>query len=294
VSVTDVGAADGVRTATVRGRRLRLRETGPADAGPEDTVLLLHGIGRSLEDWDEQHELLSDGFRVLSLDLPGYGGSEPMREPYALATLARAVEDALDALGVTGPVHVVGNSLGGAVAMQLSVQAPERVRDLVLVDSAGFGREVTATLRILAVRPLAHLLLRRPSRAGARRTEASIFADPAFVTPERVERGHRHAGRPEGTRVLLETAGALGGLRGVHPRWRRELLREVAARRLPTLVVWGSADRVLPAEHLEAARRELPHARTHLFDATGHMPQIERAEPFAALARDFWARSAAR
>jgi pimeloyl-ACP methyl ester carboxylesterase len=123
VSVTDVGAADGVRTATVRGRRLRLRETGPADAGPEDTVLLLHGIGRSLEDWDEQHELLSDRFRVLSLDLPGYGGSEPMREPYALATLARAVEDALDALGVTGPVHVVGNSLGGAVAMQLSVQA---------------------------------------------------------------------------------------------------------------------------------------------------------------------------
>jgi pimeloyl-ACP methyl ester carboxylesterase len=282
--VTAVREREGVATTTVRGRRVRYRDTGAGEV-----VLLLHGIVRSLEDWDEQHALLSDRYRVLSVDLAGYGESEPMREPYALPTLARFVEDVLDALGVEGPVHVVGNSLGGAVALQLSVQAPQRVRDLVLVNSAGFGREVTLALRLLALRPLARLLLRRPSRGAARRSELSIFADPSFATTERVELGLRLAGRPEGTRVLLETAGALGGLRGVHPRWRRELLREAARSGVPTLVTWGSEDRVLPAVHLDAARRELPHARTHLFPATGHMPQIERAREFAELVTDFWA-----
>jgi pimeloyl-ACP methyl ester carboxylesterase len=275
-------------TVAVRGRRVRYR-----DAGEGTPVVLLHGIGRSLEDWTEQHALLPAGYRVLSVDLAGFGESEPLREPYSLPTLARFVEDFLDVVGVDQPAHVVGNSLGGAVAMQLSVQAPERVRTLALVNSAGFGREVTFALRILALRPLAKLLLRRPSAAGTRRTEALVFADPALVTDERVERALRFAARPHGTAVMLETLRALGGLRGVHPVWRRELMTEVAAGGVPTLLVWGDRDRVLPPTHLDAARRHLPHARSHLFAGTGHMPQIERAEEFARLVSRFWAESGA-
>ncbi|MPQ97052.1 alpha/beta fold hydrolase [Modestobacter sp. I12A-02628] len=272
-----------MRLVDVRGRRVRYRDEG---SGP--VVLLLHGIARSLEDWDPQVPLLAGRYRVLAPDLAGYGESEPLREPYSLPTLARSVEDLLDALGIDGPVHVAGNSLGGAVAMQLSVQAPPRVRTLTLVNSAGFGREVTATLRLLAIRPLARLLLRRPTLAAARHTEQSLFADPALATDERVRRGYRFAGRPHGTRVLLETASSLGGLRGVHPHWRRELLDQVRAHGIPTLVTWGDADRVLPATHLDGARRDLAHARTHLFPGTGHMPQIERADEFAELVQAFW------
>ncbi|MGW6392544.1 alpha/beta fold hydrolase [Streptomyces sp. NPDC055103] len=96
----------------------------------------------------------------------------------------------------------------------------------------------------------------------------------------------RLASRPGGAEAMLEI---LGSLRGVHEPWRRELLTEVAAMDLPLLVVWGDHDRILPARHLDAARAAFPKARTHLFTATGHMPQIERAEDFADLARDFWA-----
>jgi pimeloyl-ACP methyl ester carboxylesterase len=278
----------GTSTVTVRGRRVRVRLTGPADA-PGVPVLLLHGIGRSLEDWTDQHELLAArGHRVLSTDLAGHGWSDEARAPSSLPTLARHVEDTLDALGWTRPAHVVGNSLGGAVAMQLSVEAPERVASLVLVNSAGFGREVTAALRVLAVRPLAPLLL-RPSRSAAARTERAVYGDPSHATPERIELGLQLATRPHGARVLLETARALGGLRGVHPGWRTGLLQEVAAAGVPTLVTWGDRDQILPAVHLPAAAAALPHARTHLFPGAGHMPQVERPAEFAALVDDFWA-----
>jgi pimeloyl-ACP methyl ester carboxylesterase len=267
---------------TAGGRRVRYRVNG---AGPP--VVMLHGIGRSLEDWSEQHELLQDRFRVYSVDLAGFGWSEPLTEPYTLPALASFVEDFLDAVDVAGPAHLVGNSLGGAVAMQVAVQAPRRVASLVLVDSAGFGREVSLGLRLLAIRPLGRLLL-RPSRSGARQVERSIFHDPSFATNARIEHAWWLAQRPHAARVMLETSRSLGTLRGVRHQWRQQLLEAVAELGIPVLAVWGSTDRILPAAHLEVAAERLPHARTHLFDDTGHMPQIERAAAFSRLVTDFW------
>lgn len=268
----------------VGGRNVRYRSTGD---GPP--VLLLHGILRSLDDWSEQHELL-DGHRVISVDLAGFGESDPLPGKASLPPLAEFVKDFLDALGETRPVHVIGNSLGGAVAMLLALRYPERVRSLVLVASAGFGREVTIALRILALRPLGRLLL-RPSRTNSRRAERAIFRDGSFVTEERVARAYAFAGRPHGARVTLELSRSLGTFRGVRPHWREAVLTATAAAAVPTLVVWGTHDLILPAIHLEAAKTLLPHARTHLFPDTGHMPQIERAEEFAELVGKFWAQS---
>ncbi|NAZ80860.1 alpha/beta fold hydrolase [Kineococcus sp. R8] len=250
---------------------------------------MLHGIGCSLDDFDEQHRLLRSRFRCLSVDLAGFGGSDPLTVPNTLDGLADAVVASLDALGETGPLHVVGNSLGGAVAMAVAVRIPSRVRTLLLADPAGFGRTVTWALRLVAVRSLAKRLL-TPSLDAARRNQRGIFHDRAMVTPERVDRAFRLASRPHGPQVMAETAHDLGTVLGVRPGWRRRLVPAVAALHLPTLVVWGAEDLVLPADHLDAVRRLLPHAQTHVFPGTGHMPQIERAAEFAALADEFWSR----
>ncbi|KAB1906710.1 alpha/beta fold hydrolase [Micromonospora sp. AMSO31t] len=272
---------------TVAGRRMRCRIAGD---GPP--VVLVHGIGRTLEDFSAVQEALARDHRVLAMDLPGHGGSAPLDDRHTLPTLATAVAGFLDAAGVTGPAHLVGNSMGGAVAMRLAADAPERAASLVLVNSAGFGREVTAALRLLAVRPLARLLL-RPHPAIARRTERAIFHDPAYVTEARIATALAAARQPHAARVMLELVRSLGTWRGVRPEWRAELLDAVAALDLPTLVVWGDRDLILPAAHLSYARSRLPRSQGHLFRDTGHMPQIEQAAEFAALVRGFWSPSGA-
>ncbi|KAB1904360.1 alpha/beta fold hydrolase [Micromonospora sp. AMSO1212t] len=268
---------------TVDGRRTRCRISGD---GPP--VVLLHGIGRTLDDFTALHAALARDHLVLAVDLPGHGGSAPLDGPHTLPALAAAVARFLDAAGVTGPAHLVGNSLGGAVAMRLAADVPQRVASLALLNSAGFGREVTVALRLLAVRPLARLLL-RPDPRIIRRTERAIFFDPAYVTDERIARALAVAGQPHAARVMLELVRDLGTWRGVRPQWRADLLDAVAALDLPTLLVWGERDLVLPAAHLAYARTRLPDARSHLFRDTGHMPQIERTAEVEALLRELWA-----
>ncbi|MGN9779645.1 alpha/beta fold hydrolase [Micromonospora sp. H33] len=270
------------RHVTVAGRRVCHRVDGD---GPP--VLLLHGIGRTMRDFDDLHERLAQRFRVHSVDLPGYGGSLPMAAPYTLPELGGFVGRYLDAVGVDQPAHLVGNSLGGAVAMQFAVTEPARVASLGLITPAGFGKEVTILLRLLALRPFGRLLL-RPSRWSAGRAERALFHDPAFATAERIAYALEIARQPHAARVMLETAHNLGTLRGISPQWREELLARVEKLDLPTLIVWGDRDLILPAAHLEAARARLPRARTHLFTDCGHMPQIERGEEFHRMLLDFW------
>ena len=271
---------------TVSGARIRVRTTGAPDAPP---VLLLHGIGRSLEDWSAQHDRLSECHRVISTDLAGFGLSDRLPGPATIRSLTDGVLGTLDALGETRPLHVMGNSLGGAIALMLLGSAPERVATLTLADPAGFGSEVTPALRILGVPFLGARLLRSIDRAAARRTERALFVDDAFVTEERIEHALEVARRPDHAAVFAEIAAELGTVRGVRPGWRTSLLAEAARHPRPTLVVWGERDVILPAKQLRAALAAIQHARSHVFGRTGHMPQIERADGFAQLARGFLA-----
>ena len=271
---------------TVVGRQTRVRVEGYPDNPP---VVLLHGVGRSLEDWAPQYSRLAKTHRVIALDLPGSGFSARSPEPTTLEVLARGVLETLDTLGEQRPVHVVGNSLGGAVAMQLLGLQRERVASLVLVNSAGFGSEVALPLRLLAVPILGDLAGRRTTRGSARLTERLSVADPSLVTMARIEHALAIARQPDTSTVTLETIRALAGFRGIKPGWRAELIATAATNPRPTMIIWGDRDRILPAHHLDAARRALPHAETHLFRGVGHMPQIERPDEFADRVQAFLA-----
>jgi NADP-dependent 3-hydroxy acid dehydrogenase YdfG/pimeloyl-ACP methyl ester carboxylesterase len=284
--VPDITATDLAtpQLITVDGRPTRVRVGGDPEHPP---VLLLHGITRSLDDWSAQFDLLTPRHRVITLDLPGFGFSQRKAEAATLAALADGVAETLAALGETRPCHVVGNSLGGAVAMQLLASHPDRVATLTLVDSAGFGSEVTPLLRLLAVPGLGRYVATHSTPAGARLMERRIFADAAVATPQRVQHALAIASQPGSGAFLHEIAGGLGTMRGVDPRWREDLLSAVAAHPRPTLITWGDRDRILPAHHLDAARRHFPDAQTHIFTGTGHMPQIEQPDEFARLVEQF-------
>ncbi|WP_226344121.1 SDR family NAD(P)-dependent oxidoreductase [Agilicoccus flavus] len=293
--LTSEGAGDAPgpdqRFVDAAGTRVRVRVNGdPASGLPP--ALLVHGIGRSLEDWTDQHRLLGTGRQVVSLDLPGFGLTAPLPGAAGLAAFADTAVAVLDALGIDEPVELVGNSLGGAVCLHVLVAHPERVRTLTLVDSAGFGAEVTLALRLLAVPGLGARLLSRPTPASVRRAERSLYVDAALVTADRLDHALRVAGNPGRVETYLAIAREVGSFRGVRPQWRRAVLDAIAKHPRPTLVVWGDRDLVLPIKHLQEAIRELPHARSHVFERAGHLPQVERPEEFAALVEDFWAHAA--
>ncbi|MCU1575247.1 MAG: Flavin-containing monooxygenase-like [Micrococcaceae bacterium] len=271
----------GSAWVTVGATRLRYRVTGQGEP-----VLLLHGIGQSLEDWNEQHDLLSARHTVYSLDLPGFAYSDRLPGSATLAKLAGILPGFLDAVGVTSAIPVLGNSLGGAVAMAFAVAHPDRVAALVLAGSAGFGEEVTLALRLLAIRPVGALMM-RPNLQNSSRTVRAIFYDKSAVTRARVHHAYALARRPAHTRTMLEIARDLGTFRGVRPEWRASLLAALPALNIPTLVLWGDHDHILPSSHLEAAVLALPAAETHVFPKAGHMPQIEQPDQFAAVVEDF-------
>lgn len=216
----------------------------------------------------------------------GFGYTGKPLGPYSLDRLAGFVKDFLVTLGETGAVTLIGNSLGGAVAQAFAAAYPERTRRLVLVASAGFGAEVTLALRLVTIPGVGELLL-RPSRRSARNTVESLFYDPSFATEARVLHALELVRQPGAARVFLAVARTLGNPRGVKAAWRAELNRRLASQKLPTLVVRGDHDHVLPAKHLDEAAKMFPHARTHLFPETGHLPQLERAEALNALVLDF-------
>lgn len=268
----------------VDGRRVRVRVDGDADKPP---VLLVHGIGRSLEDWNPQYERLSADYRVIAVDVPGFGFSDRPEGPITLSAFANGVLGTIDVLGEQRPLHIVGNSLGGAIAMQVLAQRPERVASLALINSAGFGSEVTVLLRILAMPVIGPLASRRTTRATATMLERACYADTALASRERIDRAMAIAGKPHHGAVMLATAVELATARGVKAGWRRQLAAFAALHPRPTMVMWGDQDKVLPAHHLEEARRVLPHAETHLLPGIGHMPQIECPDEFAALLLPF-------
>ncbi|MBG0738013.1 alpha/beta fold hydrolase [Paeniglutamicibacter antarcticus] len=271
----------------VADRRLRYRKTGTGDP-----VLLLHGIGQSLDDWSEQHQRLAAHRTVYSIDLPGFAYSERAPGPATLAKLADVLPGFLDAVGVHEPIPIIGNSLGGAVAMKFAADHPRRVSALILVNSAGFGQDVALVLRLLTLRPLAAALM-RPNAAASLRTVQSIFYNKELVTEARVNHAFALSQRASHRQTVLDIARDLGTISGIRAQWRTDLIEALVHSDIPMLLVWGDHDRILPYAHLSAATAALPRAESYVFPDTGHMPQIERPEEFAAVVGDFLARVSA-
>jgi pimeloyl-ACP methyl ester carboxylesterase len=256
-------------TRLVEGHRV-----GVTVAGAGAPLLLLHGIGRDRRDWSEVLPALADHWKVIALDLEGFGDSEPWGDRITLATMTRMVRRTLIALGVVVPVVVVASSMGGAVALRLHEEDPDGVSALVLTSSAGFAAGAALGLRMMAVRGIGPALLWfRP--IAARVQVRMLFADKALATGRLIAEAVERIRRREHRRAYFQVVHDLGGLRGVRPEWRADVLGALAREGTPTLVLWGERDAVLPVRQLTAAAAALPHARTRVLEGVGHMSQIE-------------------
>lgn len=255
------------------------------DVGEGSPVVLIHGLGGTVETWLPNVDALARRHRVLALDLPGFGRSGRQRLIYSPGSATGFVAGFLDHLGA-GRASIVGNSMGGLVALQLAVDQPWRVERLVLVGSAGLGREVGRLLRLASVPWLGRYLLSRltPEELVVG-TVNSVVSNPQSIPRDLIERWIDITSQPGMLDSILQATRA--GLTILGQRRRIVLRDRLAELRVPTLLIWGSEDPVIPVAHAYAAHRLLPGSQIHVFEGCRHCPQLERPVEFNELVLRF-------
>lgn len=252
-------------------------------AGSGPPVFLVHGLGASMAFWERNFDHLARHFQVWSADLPGFGLSEKPDGGLFLHVGVRLLLDLVDGGGIER-ASLVGNSMGGLLAMAFALQHPERVSNLVLVASAGLGREVGLTLRLASIPGLGELMA-RPLRSAIRWEFQGLFHNPRQLPERLVEETYQQRREPGAVACLLRTVRAGVNLWGqkdsiIH-------LRQLPNLRVPTLVVWGRQDRLIPFRHALVAQQLIPNARLAAIDRCGHCPQLERPDEFNRLVTEF-------
>ncbi len=272
-----------VQFTTIHGHRRAYRMAGEGPA-----VLLLHGIGDSSEGWVEVMADLARDHLVIAPDLLGHGQSAKPRADYSVAAYANGMRDLLEVLGVDA-VTVVGHSLGGGVAAQFAYQFPERCERLVLVATGGVARDVTPLLRIASM-PLAEVAL-LPLRFLPQSVTGPVLLEALKLLGHDIGRDKAEFQRvfarlSDGEARLAFTR----TLRSVVD-WRGQVVtlrdRCYLAEAVPTLVVWGTHDGVIPASHAALLKAAMPDARLEVFDDAGHAPHHTDPDRFVALLREF-------
>src|SRR4051794_21932803 len=268
---------------TLHGHRVTYRTAGRGPA-----LLLLHGIANSSQTWEHVAPLLSERFTLIAPDLLGHGESATPRGDYSLGAHASGVRDVLTALG-HARVTVVGHSLGGGIAMQFAYQFPERCERLVLVSSGGLGQDVNPILRA-ATLPGSEIVL--PLLAHARVLETASLIPRAFAKlgfrarPDMTEiaRGYQSLSNAEARSAFIHTVRAV-----IDPTGQRVDAsdRLYLASKMPTLIIWGERDRIIPHEHAYHAHEGMPGSRLELFEESGHFPQLDRPIEFARILASF-------
>lgn len=261
-------AGPALEAADVQGNRICYLRRGEG----ADAAILIHGFGGDLNTWMFNHEELAAQHQVYALDLPGHGRSSKHVGAGSLAGFAETLNGFIDATGIA-KAHLVGHSMGGAIAILFARAHPDRCLSLSLIASAGLGPEIDSEY----IQGFVSAKRRNELKPYLER----LFVDPCSVTRQLVEETLKYK-RLDGVEPALR---AIAG--HLCPGGRQEiLLREELSRLpLPVLVLWGADDRILPAAH---ALRLPPNVRTEILPGCGHMLHMEAASKVNPIICSFW------
>ncbi len=270
-------------------RHLRRVELPGADVnyveiGEGEPIVFVHGISGCWQNWLENLPHFGRGYRAIALDLPGFGASPLPSWDVDMPAYGRLIHDFCEKLGVEGAT-LVGNSMGGFIAAEAVTAGPERFSRLVLVSAAGiintWNPEARATATAWAVKQFGPGFADRGRQIVSRPRSREIVFRPFVRYPRRLRED-----------LLLEQI--VGGLQrseafgeALRAVIRRDIRERLATIEMPTMIVWGQSDRVIPMAAALSYHRRIPHSRLEIFERTGHVPQLERPARFNGLLDEF-------
>lgn len=270
----------------LHGDRIAYRE-----AGAGEVVVLIHGMAGSSQTWEAILPQLAEHYRVIAPDLLGHGHSAKPRTDYSLGAFAASLRDLLDELGI-GSATLVGHSLGGGVAMQFLYQHPESCRRLILISSGGLGTDVGWILRLLAAPGTEFVLpvIAPKPVLGIGNRVRSLLSTAGLRSPraEQIWQAYSSLADPPTRAAFLRTLRSVVDHRGQSV----SALSRLALRpQVPSLVIWGERDQIIPVEHGEVVRAARPDSRLEVLAGLGHFPHVEAPAEVAAAINRFIADS---
>ena len=267
----------------LHGQRVTYHRLGE---GPP--IVLIHGITSSSRTWRAVMEGLAERHEVIAPDLLGHGRSGKPRGDYSLGAYASGVRDLLAVLRIPR-VTVVGHSLGGGIAMQFAYQFPERIERLVLVDSGGLGEEVSLALRAATLPGsefVLPLLFSPVTRTAGRFVGAGLsrLGLKASANVRGLAEGLDSLGSADARRAFVHSARSV-----IDPAGQRGAARDrlYLSEGVPTMLIWGDRDRIIPLVHGRRAHESMPHSRFEVFPGAGHFPFNDDPERFVEVLADF-------
>lgn len=269
------------RHTQVRGFTVRYWKVGQSGS----PLILIHGLGASAEIWMHNIESLSQNYTVYVPDVVGFGRSEKPSGSFSPVDLMRFIGNFMDELGI-GRAHLVGQSLGGGIALHTVLQFPEKVDKLVLVGSAGLGREVIYSLRLMSL-PVIGELLSRPSRTGVKIFFSLAVKNRSVLTKDFLETYYQLFRLPGAQQFLLKTVRGIVDIKGGKEEAILPITKNLHKITRPALIIWGKQDRVLPVQHAQFAHENLPNSKLYLFDSCGHVVNLERPQEFNRIVLEF-------
>ncbi len=255
-------------------------------SGSGKPVLLIHGFGNSVYVWRHLAPALAQQNRVIAIDLKGFGDSpKPADERYSVYEQARLIRDYVvdnDLKDVT----IVGHSLGGGIALVASLylqqSAPGRQRGLVLIDGIAYPQRMPMFIRLLATPVLGPLVARVvPPEIQIREVMKLVYAKNSAVPEDAVKVYAKALKTPEGRYAAVTSA------RQIQPPDLEDLSQQYPSLRVPTLIVWGKQDRIVPVSVGEQLHQAIPDSRLFVIDDSGHSPAEERPQVLLPLVESF-------
>jgi pimeloyl-ACP methyl ester carboxylesterase len=252
-----------------------------------DPVILLHAGGSSIEIWSHNIQALAQNYRVFAFDMVGSGLSDKPVVPYSLDYQLQFLNRFLDTFDIQ-QASLIGNSMGGSIALKFALQSPERVQKLGLVSSFGLGREIDFSDRLLAAFPaIANLI--PASRAGVRWVMNSCVHHPQSIPEEWIELGFQRFNLPGQREALMSLLTTNLNFWGVRREIFSPIVQQLEHIKTPTLIIWGKQDSIIPVAHAYVASQKISGSSLHIFEQCGHWAQVEYPEEFNYLVSEFLA-----
>jgi pimeloyl-ACP methyl ester carboxylesterase len=253
-------------------------------------VVLVHGMGGSATGWLTSIGGLSAQYRIYALDLIGHGRTDkPQSMPYKFFDLVKFVNEFMTELKID-QAHIVGHSMGGAISMRLAIDFPTCSRKLILVDTAGLGREIKYLYRLVSIPIVGEILASQAYTPDVKKFGnglRSAAKNTTYITDELVENIFRIEESPTQYKNTLKILRTCVNWVGQKKSFYAPIMQQLPSITNPTLVIWGRQDDVVPIKHGEFAVKSLPNAYLETIDECGHVPMFDQPEVFKKLVLEF-------